>query len=70
MDPKDQLIQALTLALSKQKTTPFYNEPIFLTLLSIILGGIAITLITKHIVWGKGSGLILTFLFTPFSHLH
>lgn len=49
MDPKEQLIQALTLALSKQKSTPFFNEPIFLTLLSILLGGIAITLITKHI---------------------
>lgn len=49
MDPKDQLIQALTVALSKQKATPFYNEPIFLTLLSILLGGIAITMITKHL---------------------
>lgn len=35
--------------LSKQKETPFYNEPIFLTLLSILLGGIVLTLISKYI---------------------
>jgi hypothetical protein len=43
------LLETLLNVLEEQKTIPFYNQPIFLTLLSITLGGIAITLITKNI---------------------
>lgn len=45
----EELIQKLTDLLSAPKVTPFYNEPIFLTLVSISFGGLLLTLISKNI---------------------
>lgn len=58
-----EILTKILQTLDAANDTKFYNEPIFLALISIIFGGIALNLITKHIEHrSKKRDMAITFI--------